>query len=377
MFPKHVLFVTPWYPSEVNKNLGNFIQRQAHLVAESTRVTVIAPIAKKQQFFPTAPRIRFVSDALTEIRAYYPAWLGQTGRALAVDRALAHLRDFEPAPDLIHAHILMHCAPELEMVTTRFKVPAVATEHWSGYLPERGFPWSPAHTQLLQEQSQRVQCIMPVTHQLGEAMRMRGVTNPIHVVRNHVDQSFFDAPLALEDGVPHLVHLSTLDPNKNPLAILQAGEQLADEGLSFRLTIAGDGPIKPLQRYTQLRGLNPQQFAFLHDLNQEEVVQLMQGKSGMVLFSGYENLPCVIGEAMAAGVPIVSSHVGGIAEVVGFREGILVAQGDHAGLKTAMRRLINDFQANRKEVRGAALEHFAPHAVKQALMEVYQRVQPA
>jgi glycosyltransferase involved in cell wall biosynthesis len=253
----------------------------------------------------------------------------------------------------------------------------VATEHWSGYLPERGFPWSPAHTQRLKEQAERVKLVFPVTQQLGDALRARGVHSPMHLVRNHVEQAFFDVPLDREPGPPHFLHLSTLDPNKNPLAILQAAEQLADEGLSFQLTIAGDGPIKPLQRYAQLRGLNPEQFHFLHDLSHSAVVELMAGKTALVLFSGYENLPCVVGEALAAGLPIISSRVGGIAEVVGFNEGILVERSDSEGLKNAMRRAITDWNPQRSELRATAHEHFAPHVVKNALFELYQRAKPA
>ena len=370
--PKHILFLATWYPSAVSPTLGNFIQRQAHLVAENIRVTVIALISRKNQVFPTAPRVKFVHDQLTEIRAYYPAWMGNTGRMHALKRAMRTLDGFQPGPDLIHANILYFCKPELQWLKERTGLPVVLTEHWSGFLPERPFQWSGSAIEHIQNQAQMVDHLLPVTQNLEHAMRNKGIAVPMTVVRNHVAEAFFETTVTPSPGRPHLLHLSTLDANKNPQAIIEVAEMLTEEGLDFELTIAGDGNIEPLERYTRLRGLDPQRFHFLQDLSQDEVVKVMEGKTALVLFSGYENLPCVIGEAQACGLPIISTDVGGIREVVGFNEGILLSAGDREGLASAMRRVILDFSPNRAAIRQHARDHFSPSTIKSALLKIYE-----
>ena len=58
-----------------------------------------------------------------------------------------------------------------------------------------------------------------------------------------------------------------------------------------------------------------------------------------------DNLPTVIMEAMAAGLPVVSTDVGGISEMVRDREtGLLVAQNDPAATADALRQLISDLE---------------------------------
>ena len=56
----------------------------------------------------------------------------------------------------------------------------------------------------------------------------------------------------------------------------------------------------------------------------EEVARLMRNSDAFVLFSLYENMPCVVLEALCCGLPVITSDVGGLKEVINQENGVLV-----------------------------------------------------
>jgi glycosyltransferase involved in cell wall biosynthesis len=88
----------------------------------------------------------------------------------------------------------------------------------------------------------------------------------------------------------------------------------------------------------------------------------MQAFDVFVLTSNSEGCPNVILEAMATGLPVVSTSVGGVPELVTDETGILVPPGDDAALADAIRQLLDDparRQAMGQAGRRRAVEHFS------------------
>jgi glycosyltransferase involved in cell wall biosynthesis len=96
-----------------------------------------------------------------------------------------------------------------------------------------------------------------------------------------------------------------------------------------------------------------------------------------VLPSHTEGTPNCIIEAMAHGLPVIASAVGGIPDVVTPETGILVPEGDGAALADAMSRLAAD-RALRERMGAAGRERyerlFSPGAVLPVMLETYRRV---
>jgi glycosyltransferase involved in cell wall biosynthesis len=99
----------------------------------------------------------------------------------------------------------------------------------------------------------------------------------------------------------------------------------------------------------------------------------MQESQLLVLFSRYENLPCVILEAFCSGLPVVSSRVGGIGEVVHRENGILVEPDDedafYLGIVQAMR---NYGQFNQGQIAQTAARLYNFDTIGQAFMQAYR-----
>jgi glycosyltransferase involved in cell wall biosynthesis len=134
-----------------------------------------------------------------------------------------------------------------------------------------------------------------------------------------------------------------LAPAKGQLLLLQACAELAREGRPFELTVVGDGPdrayLEAAVRAQQLTHC----VRFTGALNQPEVRTEMARADVFVLPSLAEGIPVVLMEAMASGLPCVTTPVNGIPELIEHgRSGLLATPGCVAALATQLRRVMAD-----------------------------------
>ena len=79
----------------------------------------------------------------------------------------------------------------------------------------------------------------------------------------------------------------------------------------------------------------------------------MQLADTLVLFSRYENLPCVIAEALCSGLPVVSNRIAGIPEMLDETNGIMLDADNEEQLQLALRQiLMNDKDWRNEKSRG-------------------------
>jgi glycosyltransferase involved in cell wall biosynthesis len=99
----------------------------------------------------------------------------------------------------------------------------------------------------------------------------------------------------------------------------------------------------------------------------------MQQADAFVMFSRYENLPCVLIEAMACGLPVISSNVGGIPEIVHDFNGRLVDSEDEEGLADRLKELIEENEHfDREKIRNFAVENFSMPSIGADLNQLYK-----
>jgi len=163
-----------------------------------------------------------------------------------------------------------------------------------------------------------------------------------------------------------------LEEQKNPLGLIRAFSDVEDS--RAHLILIGGGTYE--DRVT----------AFIAEKNLQSRIHVMGVRNDIedclsaanvfVLASDWEGSPLAVMEAMASGLPVVSTDVGGVPELVeNRRDGILVAQGDMKGLGAAMQMLAGD--ADRRRELGAsgrrrARSEFAVGAMTQRYAVLYQ-----
>lgn len=143
------------------------------------------------------------------------------------------------------------------------------------------------------------------------------------------------------------VTVARLSPEKDVANLLRAAREVVAAAPEFRLEIAGDGPCREeLLRLTGELSLTGR-VRFLGEVR--DVSTLLGGARLFVLPSQTEGVSLTILEAMARGLPVVATHVGGNPEVVIAEEtGLLVPARDPAALAAALLRVHRDAEMARR-----------------------------
>ena len=140
-----------------------------------------------------------------------------------------------------------------------------------------------------------------------------------------------------------------------------------------RLKIIGDGPLAP--EVAAAAATHPE-IEWLGSRSMEEVSRAMDEASVLILPSTwYEGFPLVVAEAFAAGLPIIASRIGGVAEVVSDgNTGWLVSPGDPDELGNAISRafsLREELQAMRLQARAEFERKYTAEANYARIMTIY------
>jgi glycosyltransferase involved in cell wall biosynthesis len=145
---------------------------------------------------------------------------------------------------------------------------------------------------------------------------------------------------------------------------------------AFRVVLAGDGPERePLLRLAAELGVERRLVMVGHQANVQPYYALA---TMLVLPSHTEGSPNVALEAMAAGLPVAATSVGGVPEILQHeRTGLLVPPRDPAALAGAIRRLLQDERLRRtlgEAGRIRAGTDYTPEAYRRTLVALYQEL---
>ena len=139
-----------------------------------------------------------------------------------------------------------------------------------------------------------------------------------------------------------VLFLGKLGQAKGVYDLLQACAMLKERCPALRLAMGGDGDLAALQEKIDALGVTPH-VELLGWVQGEQKLGLLDSCRIYVLPSYMEGLPMSILEAMAHGVPVIATAVGGIPDAIEDGvEGYLLAPGDAAGLAERIERLLND-----------------------------------
>ena len=162
------------------------------------------------------------------------------------------------------------------------------------------------------------------------------------VILNGVDVDRFAADPAPVPG--RVVWVGRLAPAKRPDVAIEVGAELRRRGVEAELLLVGDGP----DREQAERLLAERPGAAMLAGRRSDIPELLREAACLLLTSEYESCPLGVIEAMAAGVPVVATAVGGVPELVAAGEhGLLAPKDDVQGLADAVERLLADPEAAR------------------------------
>ncbi|WP_160160589.1 glycosyltransferase [Thermaurantimonas aggregans] len=326
-----VLWITPWYPSKLHSTLGNFVKRHAEVASQHAELFIFHYFKNSK----TTTEVEFFSERdFSGVHLYYtPGLFGKIQLFLFLVRILLTRGS---STDLIHLNIFHETYWTVFPLKWLLKKPILCIEHWTGYHNGNYSKLPKWKQSLIKWSAKHVDEFQPVSHHLGQAMQSAlGISLPMHVVPNAVNVDVFK-PMPGVQKQFDFIHLSTLDfKHKRPDAILRQFAQVLRRYPKTNMAIGGDGDLTPLIELAEELNIR-NAVTFFGELSAEEVSAYFNASRCLVLYSNYENFPCVIPEAWACGIPVVASDVGGIKEWLNVEQGVLVDPKNESDLKKAM-----------------------------------------
>jgi glycosyltransferase involved in cell wall biosynthesis len=158
-----------------------------------------------------------------------------------------------------------------------------------------------------------------------------------------------------------LASAGRLEPWKGMVALVEIMPDLLQKNPHFRLLIAGDGPlIEDLK--SKIQNLNLQNRVILAGrVPRDELMSYFKASKIFILNTGYEGLPHITLEAMACGLPVVTTNICGNPEVIKDNyNGLLVEYNNKEQLKNAILKIWDNLNLKEEFVRNGkkVLENF-------------------
>lgn len=385
-----ILWLCSWYPHSTDHFDGDFIERHAKALSEFQQVDVIHIVqntslltnetyrtekrAEKKMYteivyvpVPNTPFVTLTSALFN--RRYYRQML---------DTMKEYIEE-KGVPDLVHVHVPVKMGAAALWLKRKFNIPFVVTEHSNIYHNREGeenfSTYSPYFRFVAKRVLDKADVLITVSDFLGKAINEIAVKKEYTVIPNVVDTSRFQyTEKKVASSVFRFLHVSNLYPVKNPQLMLEAIQLFLQTDQSAEFVFVGNKTKEWKLKAVKL-GIPEKNIQFLGEIAYEKVAEELKKSDALFLYSKSETFSCVTAEALCCGLPVVSSNVGAIPELVNTANGILAEPENAEALANAMLLLKNNYgQFNRKEIAERASAKYNYSIVAEQLLSVYKKV---
>jgi len=388
----NILHLLSWFPTPDDPTLGNFCVRMIDALPEECHSVILSVCDGKGM--TKSFEVKEIKGAHhTHVQIYIRPPKINAIRKLKMLRmyqyGLGYIKKHFFKPDLIHLHVTYPLGQVALLWKKLFGYKYVLTEHWTIYQPQNKDVLVGGLKKKIVKIANNAELIMPVSLDLQRCMEGHGVKNRFKVIYNLVNTDMFklcgpciDSSQCtslcgndMHGSKKRMLHISTLrDEAKNFSGILRVIERLRQQRDDFELHVIHDYEAPEFKAFVKEHHLEDC-VIFHGKKTSAEVAKAYQEADFFVLFSNFENLPCVIVEAFASGVPVLSTAVGGIAEILSPERGILIPQCDEDALLQGMNTLLDHCQEyDRQAIRDYAIKTFAAQNIGQQIFEAYKEV---
>jgi len=378
-----VIFINRSFPNPVEPNRGNFVLKNICSYPLDVEVTVIAPVplglsSRKGKTNVPVPLEETVSCGERRIRVLHPRFLLLPRNILRIlvpfleyllIRNMVRRLAQEWKPDLLHANFASPDGIAAARLSKELKIPLVITEHQAAL--ESFLKIGYLNLQMLTAYHRAKKVICVSEHTLKIIKKADPGLKNLVMIPNGVDFSRFMLREPSKQ-LKKLIYIGYLIPHKGVQVLIKALAQLKIEGIVPSLTIVGDGYYKSeLQRLCASLNLN-EQVTFTGEKNATQVAELLGKHDAMVHPSFMESFGIVMVEALASGLPVLSTFNGGAEGILSPETGILVKPNDSVAIAEGIKELIKRWDSYDPEIlRNYALQRFSLSTVAKQTVAVY------
>jgi glycosyltransferase involved in cell wall biosynthesis len=327
-----------------------------------------------------------INGNLTEIKRYLP--FRKTGLRL-LDQIAYNLKYFleyrrllqkyfieNGYPRLIHLHVPMKAGKLALWAKRKWGIPYILSEQASTYIesaPDYFDKRSIYYRKSVKTIFKEAIAVTNVSKTVAGILEKKMGLDYIRVIHNTVDENyFFHIPDYHRKF--RFIHVSTMNEQKNIEGLLNTFKKLSSRRNDWELRLVGPVSNQLQNKLETLK--NDIDLSYTGEIPYRQVAREMQQASAFVLFSNHENFPCVIVEALACGLPVITSDAGGSGEAIIPGNGLVVPVGDIQKLHEALLYIMDNYNIyNKNEIADEAKNSFSYPVIGQKFSDLYEEVQ--
>lgn len=377
---KKILWLCSWYPGLAEPFNGDFVQRHARAAALFHDIHVIHVYADPNGRLVEPRNSILRQNGLTEHIIEFPKRNNRIGRAIshfrllrAYNKAVRSFIKEQGLPDLVHVHVPVWAGKIALWVKRKYGIPFLVTEHWAIYNDQaennylhKSFRFKYYSKKIFREAA----LFLPVCHYLAKGVSK--LVRPVHyeVIENTVDTTLFQ-PARQDPDLFQFIHISNMEPRKNVRGIIAAFSRLMADKKNVKLLIVGPAPDELIEF---ARHQHPA-IEFTGEISYPAVANCLRKANALVMFSNNENSPCVIGEALCCGLPVITTDAGGISELVDPSNAIIVKTGEEKMLAQAMCSMLEDRKKfDQQLIASRASARFSFSTIGKKISDQYEKL---
>ena len=383
----HILFITSWYPTN-ESSAGTFVE--LHLIALQSRGYKCAVLLSGEatfgnfaaQMFNKSKFLKFRKrsdstyiDNLTvhklPLRMYsFPEKQRKLNLLRNAEKSIEKYLAKNGKPDVIFHHGVFDYCYLTNHIRSTFNIPVWYMEN-SPNLSETEFPCANSFDSMKSQKefAQNADRRFAVTDAYVRRMT-RLFEAPFEYCPNVITDDFFINPQEIKKDKDsfQFINVAILDKRKNQILILEAFAKKFKDQSKFKLVIAGDGKLlEPLRKQAKDLGISDQ-CQILGFQSRKKIIELLDQSHCFVLSSHSETFGVVIIEAMARGLPAISSRIDGPTEIINDQNGYFFEPDNADDLAEVMSEMVECYNTfNPELIIDSVKQRFGPDAVKNAL----------
>jgi glycosyltransferase involved in cell wall biosynthesis len=380
----YILWLASWYPSKTEPYNGDFIQRHAIAVSRYRFILVVHtihdPAATSAVYYDVS-----VQQNLVEIIIYFRDNMPSERIINKLQYNLAYYRHSKQfiselfkrtsLPLFVHVHVPMKMGKLALWIKKNWNLSYLVSEHSASYLeeaPDNYFSRGIYYRNSVKRIFNGALAVTNVSATVGKILQQIFSIRQFFIIRNVVDENLF----YFKNNVPdrfRFIHVSTMTYQKNFEGLVQAFEIFSNGRNDVELILAGPIAAEGIKRVNESSALS--KIMVTGEVPYKDIASLMQKSDCLILFSRYENFPCVIIEALCCGLPVITSDAGGAAEGIDADNGIVVPSGNEPALIEAMDDVINGYSRyNRTKIADGARVLYGYTAIGKKFEELYRNL---
>ena len=374
---KKIWVVGRSYPQKNNNMKGSFELEQAHMLADAgydtTYVAVVFHPYKKIKKWGFSS----FQDKKVKVFAFsfpfFPERMNIQWRAfrkIIWKHFVSKIKKIQGLPDIVHVHYPAMLIYDGVEILQKQGTKVVCTEHWSKVLLGTLHDKNRKH---LKEFVQKCDAMICVGSPLRDSLiHMTGTSREIHVVPNIVSSAFMYKERMDNGNTFKFVAVGRLVKGKRFDLLIYAFSAAFKGDTKIVLDIIGDGDQRKYLEECIGKSGCADQIHLLGLMGREDIANYYSRCDAMVLSSELETFGVPIIEAMACGLPVITTDAIGFIEYMNVDNSIVVEKNNKEQMTNALIQMHSDIMRyDRKAISEYAKEYFSSESICKKLTEIY------